>query len=195
MHSEEEKTVSQWLRETRKGFIRIAVLILLSRKPYYGYEMMTEIKDRTLGFWRPTPGGIYPILQSLEKSGYIQGEWIFQKNRKRKMYKITEAGKTVLERAIARQSQIASSMRSLFNELIKEVLNVEVKSLPMPRIPNFFSVFLEDRKEKTEDVSTILEEKRTQIKSMIKELNKELESINKRLAQLERHNHTHVKET
>ncbi len=193
MHSEEERTASHWLKETQKGFIRIAVLILLSKKPQHGYELMKEIKYRTMGFWKPTPGGIYPILKSLEKSGYIQGEWTFQKNRKRKTYRITETGKTVLERAIAKESQIANSMKGLFAELIKEVLDVKVKSTPMPLFPHFFSAFLEDRKEKPRDVSQILEERRKQIESMIEELNKELESLNERLAHLEKHDHTHAK--
>ena len=62
MYSEEEKAAAHWLKETQKGYIRIAVLILLSKKPYHGYEIMREIKERTMGFWRPTAGGIYPIL-------------------------------------------------------------------------------------------------------------------------------------
>jgi hypothetical protein len=49
MISEEEKTAAHWLKETQKGYIRIAVLILLSKKPYHGYEIMREIKERTGG--------------------------------------------------------------------------------------------------------------------------------------------------
>ena len=50
MQSQEEITVGHWLKETQKGYIRIAALILLSKKPHHGYELMKEIKVRTKGF-------------------------------------------------------------------------------------------------------------------------------------------------
>ncbi len=185
MWLEEEKTAANWLKETQKGYIRIAVLILLSKKPYHGYEIMREIKERTMGFWRPTAGGIYPILRNLEDSRYIEGKWDLQKKRKRKIYRITEAGKQVLERSLAKENQIANSMSGLFAEFLKDVLDVE-KPFSMPRIPNLFSVFLEERKEKPEDTVNVLESKRKQIEKMTKELQKELAAINKRIIQLER---------
>ena len=184
MLSEEEKTPASWLKETQKGYLRIVVLILLSKRPYYGYGIMKEIKERTMGFWRPTAGGIYPILQDLEKSGYIEGEWDFQKKRKRKTYRIGEEGKQVLKRALAKENQIFNSMNALFQEYMKDVLEVEMTQISIPRRPPLFSAFLEEGKEKPEDAINILESKRTQIENMIKELQKELESINKRLVQL-----------
>lgn len=185
MQSKEEITAGHWLKETQKGYIRIAVLILLSKKPHHGYEIMREIKERTMGFWRPTAGGIYPILRNLEDSRYIEGKWDLQKKRKRKIFRITQAGKQILERSLAKESQIANSMSGLFTEFIKDVLDVE-KPFSMPRIPNLFSVFLEERKEKPEDTMNVLESKRKQIEKMTKELQKELAAINKRIAQLER---------
>ena len=185
MQSQEETTAGHWLKETQKGYIRIAVLILLSKKPYHGYEIMREIKERTMGFWRPTAGGIYPILRNLEDSKYIEGKWDLQKKRKRKIFRITEAGKQVLKRSLAKESQIANSMSGLFTEFMKDVLDLE-KPVSMPRIPNLFSVFLEERKEKPEDTMNVLDSKRKQIERMIKELQKELAAIHKRIAQLER---------
>ena len=185
MNSQEEITAGHWLKETQKGYIRIAVLILLSKKPHHGYEIMREIKERTMGFWRPTAGGIYPILRNLEDSKYIEGKWDLQKKRKRKIFRISEAGKQVLKRSLAKESQIANSMSGLFTEFMKDVLDLE-KPVSMPRIPNLISVFLEERKEKPEDTMNVLDSKRKQIARMIKELQKELAAIHKRIAQLER---------
>ena len=50
MLAEEEKVSAHWLKETQKGYICIAVLILLSKKPCHGYEIMKEIRERTMGF-------------------------------------------------------------------------------------------------------------------------------------------------
>ena len=93
MHPEhEKKTVEKWLKESQKGYTRIALLMLLNEKPFHGYEMMKEVEDRTECFWKPTAGGIYPMLQSLEKAGYITGEWGPEK-RKRKI-RLDRAGPT-----------------------------------------------------------------------------------------------------
>jgi DNA-binding PadR family transcriptional regulator len=185
MNSREDKAAAHWLMETQKGYLRIVVLILLNRKPHYGYEMMKEIKERTMGFWRPTPGGIYPILQNLEKSEYIQGEWNSQMRRKRKTYAITKAGEVVLERALAKESQIAESMSGLLGEFMKDVLDVEMNAFSMPRRPPFFSVFLEEGAKQPEDMIKVLEGRREQIENMITELQKGLGTIEKRLVQLE----------
>jgi DNA-binding PadR family transcriptional regulator len=179
-HHHEEKTAAKWLKESQKGYMRIAFLILLSKKPCHGYEMMKEVEDKTEGFWKPTAGGVYPILQSLEQAGYIVGKWGPQK-RKRKIYHITESGKLILDRALLKHSQIAESMNSLFKEYARTVLEVEPTALPMPRVPNPFSPFLEEEpKSKLET----LEMKRNRIQHMIKMLQKELRTVDNRLAAL-----------
>jgi DNA-binding PadR family transcriptional regulator len=183
MCTKSEDAAAGWLKETRKGYLRIAVLTLLSRKPHHGYEIMKEIKEKTGGFWKPTAGGIYPILQSLEESGYIEGEWDPRQRRRRKTYRITETGRPILKQALARQNEIANNMGDLFREFMKDVL--DVKSAPNPPMPNLFSAFLEERKERPEDTVDVLEAKRSNIDIVIEDLQKEREAINKRLAKME----------
>lgn len=183
MHPQhEEKTVAKWLKESQKGYMRIALLILLSKKPCHGYEMMKEVEDRTEGFWKPTAGGIYPILQSLEKAGYIKGEWGPQK-RKRKIYHLTESGKLILDRALLKHSQIAESMNTLFEEYARAVLDLDPTALPLPRVPNPFLPFLE--KEPKSRLKA-LELKRNRIQHMIKMLQNELQTVDERLAALKK---------
>lgn len=178
----EDRTASQWIKESQKGYMRIAFLILLSKKPCHGYEMMKEVRERTEGFWKPTAGGVYPILQSLEKAGYIEGEWGPQK-RKRKIYKITESGKLILDRALLKQNQIAESMNILFKEYARDVLGLTSRDMKIPQIPNPFSPFLhEETKNKIES----LEIKNKQIQHMIKMLENEHQKIVKRLSKLKK---------
>jgi DNA-binding PadR family transcriptional regulator len=183
MHSHhEEETAAKWLKESQKGYTRIALLILLSEKSRHGYEMMKEVEDRTEGFWKPTAGGVYPILRSLEKAGYINGEWGPQK-RKRKIYSLTESGKLILDRALMKHSQIADSMNSLFEEYAKAVLDLDPKAVAMPRMPNPFSPFLEKNpKSKLE----ALEMKRKRMQHMIEMLQKELKTVDERLVMLKK---------
>jgi DNA-binding PadR family transcriptional regulator len=176
----EEKIATKWLKEAQKGYMRIAFLILLSKKPCHGYEMMKEVEYKTEGFWKPTAGGAYPTLRSLEKAGYIKGEWGPQK-RKRKIYHITASGKLILDRILLKQSQIADSMNSLFEEYIKTVFELEPKSVPFPRVPNPFAPFLE---EKPKSWLEALEMKRNRIQHMINMLQSELQTVDERLAAL-----------
>jgi DNA-binding PadR family transcriptional regulator len=178
----EEQTTSNWMKEAQKGYIRIAVLILLNKKPSHGYEIMKEIKDRTKGFWRPTAGGVYPILRSLEQASYIKGEWRTHKNRKIKSYRITEKGKLILKHAMIKQSEIANNINSLFEEFARNVLNVEPKMFPMPTMPAPFSPFLEEENEKAEEDIKKLEEQRNHVRHTISMLQERLQLINKKIA-------------
>jgi DNA-binding PadR family transcriptional regulator len=183
MHAEEK--AKGWLKETQKGYIRIAVLILLNKQPHHGYEMMKAVEERTQGFWRPTAGGVYPILQDLENSGYINGEWETETKRKRKIYSITPEGKKVLEHTLAKESKLVSTMIDLFKEYMKNVLDVEVNNdqfLPKPP----FALFLEEGKGKPEDTKKILEHKKAHIEDMLEKLQEDLAQINKQLLQMEK---------
>lgn len=184
MQKDEETAASNWLKETQKGYIRIATLVLLSKKPHHGYEIMKEIKERTRGFWKPTAGGMYPILKDLQESGYIQGEWDAKTRRRKKTYKITKAGRTVLRRALAKENQLAATMRDLFQEYMKGVLEVDTQPDLKLRIPRPLSELLRETDEKKEDTIRRLEEQRRQIQGMIKKLQKELGTIKKRLRTL-----------
>jgi len=183
MHiDDDEKTTANWVKEAQKGYIRVAALIILNKKPAHGYEIMKEIKDKTKGFWKPTAGGVYPILRDLEKAEYIKGEWSTQKNRKIKVYKITDTGEAILKRAITKQSELANNMNTMFREFARDVLNMEPETLPMPVLPTPFSAFLEEKNQESKEDTKNLERKRTHLKTTIKMLQKELQTTNKKLA-------------
>jgi DNA-binding PadR family transcriptional regulator len=184
MQQAEETAASNWLKETQKGYIRIATLILLSKKSHHGYEIMKETKERTRGFWKPTAGGIYPILKDLQESGYIQGEWDAKTRRRKKIYIITESGRAVLRRALAKESQLAANMRNLFEEYTKGVLEVDARPDLTLRIPLPLSELLRETDEKEEDTIRRLEEQRRQIQGMIKQLQKKLGTTKKRIRTL-----------
>lgn len=184
---DQEKTTGNWAKEAQKGYIRVASLIILNKRPAHGYEIMKEIKDKTKGFWKPTAGGVYPILKDLEKAGYIVGDWSTQKNRKIKVYKITEIGETILKRAIVKQSELANNMNSLFQEFARDVLNMEPETLPMPVMPSPFSAFLEENKHKSKEDLKSLKQRQTRLKDRLAMLQKELEATTKKIAKLKQH--------
>jgi DNA-binding PadR family transcriptional regulator len=182
MHAEEK--AAGWLKETQKGYIRIAVLILLNRKPHHGYEMMKALEERTNGFWKPTAGGIYPILQDLENSQYIKGEWDCDTKRKRKTYAITPEGKRVLEHTLAKENRLFNTIADLLKEYMKDVLDIEVNNAQLPKTP--LALFLEEDKCNPADTKKVLENKRTHIEAIIKKLQENIEQINKQLTKIEK---------
>jgi DNA-binding PadR family transcriptional regulator len=177
-----DKTAANWMKEAQKGYIRIGVLILLNKKPSHGYEIMSEIKNRTGGFWKPTAGGVYPILRDLEKTGYIKGEWHKQNKRNVKTYRITEKGKIILKNAVIKQNEIANNINTLFQEFARDVLNMESGRGAMPVMPNLFAAFLEEETRKTTDIEE-LENQRRQLKQHVRMMQEKLTSIEKELAE------------
>jgi DNA-binding PadR family transcriptional regulator len=49
----------------RRGALLAAVLTLLDERPMHGYELITELEDRSEGRWRPSPGAMYPALKKM----------------------------------------------------------------------------------------------------------------------------------
>jgi DNA-binding PadR family transcriptional regulator len=71
--------------------VRSAVLILLAERPMHGYEMIQEISERSHGWWRPSPGSVYPTLQLLADEGLVTTDQDNQSGKR--LYALTETGK------------------------------------------------------------------------------------------------------
>lgn len=71
-----------------KGDVRAAVLSLLAEQPMHGYQIISEIEQRSGGSWKPSAGSVYPTLQLLADEGLISAE----ESNGRKTYSLTDAG-------------------------------------------------------------------------------------------------------
>jgi DNA-binding PadR family transcriptional regulator len=190
MTDSEDKTTANWMKEAQKGYIRMGVLILLNKKPSHGYEIMKEINSRTKGFWQPTAGGVYPILRNLEKSGYIKGQWETQKNRRLKVYKITQSGELILRHAIVKQTEIFNNIGVLFREFSRDVLHVEADG-SMPIIPSPFQAFLDE--EGAEQTLKQLEHQRKHVYETVKAMRDKLKMLDQRIAEIKKEEKTNSK--
>jgi len=77
---------SEFLYHKRGAGLRLWVMALLSKSPKNGAELMDEIERMTLGFWRPSPGSMYPLLEQLSEEGLVS-------KRQDGKYELTEKGK------------------------------------------------------------------------------------------------------
>lgn len=71
-----------------RGFLKAYLLVLLRKKPVHGYALIKGVHEKT-GFWKPSPGAIYPLLNSLVREGYIEAS---PDSNRRKVYKLTKKG-------------------------------------------------------------------------------------------------------
>jgi len=76
-----------------RGDVRAAILALLQEGPRNGYQIMSEIEERSGGAWRPSPGAVYPALQQLADEGLIAGE----ESAGRRTFTLTDAGRQYIE--------------------------------------------------------------------------------------------------
>ncbi len=56
----------------KKRGLRTWVLLMLRQSAKTGAEIMDEMESMSQGWWRPSPGSIYPLLEELVKEGLVQ---------------------------------------------------------------------------------------------------------------------------
>jgi len=101
--------------ELSKTLNELLVLSAIKKGKIHGYQISKEIEIESEGYFRVTPGTLYPILKMFEEKGLLEGEWEESKsNRKRRFYSITEKGE---EELIFR----AKNWRKFFTNLFSTV--------------------------------------------------------------------------
>lgn len=73
----------------KRGDVRAGILALLAEEPRNGYQIIQELKSRSGGVWRASPGSVYPALQQLEDEGLVRTVEVSG----RKAYELTDAGR------------------------------------------------------------------------------------------------------
>jgi len=55
----------------RKRGLRNWVIMILRRQPRNGAEIMDDMEVMTHGWWRPSPGSVYPLLDEMVREGTL----------------------------------------------------------------------------------------------------------------------------
>src|SRR2546430_7211590 len=83
-----------------------AILALVASRPQSGYDIARQMKSPLGYFWQAKHSQIYPELARMQKSGLVAFTEVEQKTRPaRKVYSVTDAGKTALTEWIAAPPQ------------------------------------------------------------------------------------------
>ena len=112
----------RWMMHRKRG-LRMAIVTMLASSPKNGVELMDEIERMTQGWWRPSPGSVYPVLEQLTNEGMV-------KKRADGRYELTEKASDELEgsfghafgrreRSIDEMFDEVSGMVSYMEDLVK----------------------------------------------------------------------------
>jgi len=159
-----------------RGFLESYILMLLREEPLYGYKIMKKIREKTK-FWEPSPGSIYPALQSLVKKGLVKKIVDGKKKRyvlTKKGLKLSEKIKNFEEVMREKTSQILSDILDVDREEIKKFLE-EIKKKHKENPLSFYihSMFnllfkILDRPEKCLEAIKILKETNYKLRKLAK---------------------------
>ena len=114
------------MRTMNRGFLRLYLLKLIGEAPtgISGYSLMKRIEEDT-GFWRPSPGSIYPLLAALEEAGWID----HRVEKDKKVYSLTAKGRDGLARAHAAKEEAMEGVRRsirVLGELFGQEMEAEL---------------------------------------------------------------------
>lgn len=97
----------------KKGVLELCVLVLLTKRDYYGYELVEKISQSI----EITEGTIYPLLKRLKDDGYVSTYQVESASgATRKYYKVTEIGKKRTDSSSKEWSEFVKNVNNLLFE-------------------------------------------------------------------------------
>ncbi len=148
----------------QKGDLKYIILDLIKDKPRYGYEVIRSLEENSHGFYKPSPGSVYPTLQMLEEMGYA----VSKERDGKKIYEITQEGQDFLKEQSDVTDHLKSHMKRHWNpdnfETIGRIIGdvSKIKRLLRSRIRNI-------SKEKLKQISGIISNTRQEIEKIVEE--------------------------
>lgn len=72
------------------------ILATVAQEPAHGYVILQRLRERSSGAFDLAEGTIYPALHRLERDGLLSSSWAMEAGRRRRVYRITRAGRSTL---------------------------------------------------------------------------------------------------
>lgn len=89
--------IEEWKSQIKRGTLEYCILLMLSKKTYYGYEILQELSKYPIITTKEST--IYPLLRRLLKEEYLSSSW--QETTEglppRKYYSLTASGEQYLK--------------------------------------------------------------------------------------------------
>ena len=110
--------IEKYERQMKKGVLDMLILRLLEYGSKYGYQMISELREKSGGAFSLKEGTLYPVLYRLEEKRYVESYWQEASERQipRKYYRITAAGRDALAEIAASWEKIAAGISCIMEE-------------------------------------------------------------------------------
>jgi transcriptional regulator len=96
-------TPSKAQRDLFPGALEMMILQSLQVRPMHGYALVQYIKQRSDTLLEVEEGSLYPALQRMLKSEWVEAEWqTSATNRRVRTYSITTKGEKHLQEEVSR---------------------------------------------------------------------------------------------
>lgn len=107
-------------QQMKKGVLEMLVLKQLEKEEKYGYQLISQLRDKSSEMFTLKEGTLYPILYRLEDDGLVVSRWSQPEGREvsRKYYAITEEGKEGLKEL--------KTLWKRFSKQVSEIMEDEV---------------------------------------------------------------------
>jgi PadR family transcriptional regulator PadR len=105
----------RWESQVKKGILEFIILLLLSKKELYGYELIVEMKNHTN--YDIAEGTIYPLLNRLKADGLITSHWQeMESGIPRKYYTLNKEGVKVLGEMKLYWNELSTNIQQLLKK-------------------------------------------------------------------------------
>ncbi|BGE81448.1 PadR family transcriptional regulator [Staphylococcus petrasii] len=147
----------------KKGNLQFVILKMLEEESRHGYQIIKDLEERFKGFYSPSPGSVYPILQMLEDREFVS----ISKEGNKKIYTITDEGKQFLKENVDQDE---------FTQRLEKFKNVDFEQMKASReqLQEVFHGFMKASQSALQD-----EEKKKELDALIEETKEKLEKIYK----------------
>ncbi|MGV3041606.1 PadR family transcriptional regulator [Staphylococcus rostri] len=141
----------------KKGNLQFVILQMIAQEPRHGYQIIKDLGERFKGFYSPSPGSVYPILQMLEDREFVS----ISKHGNKKIYSITDEGKQFLSEHAdhdvfkQRQEQFKNvdfeqmnAAREQVQEVFRGFMKASKQALHDPEMKKELDALIEETKQK-----------------------------------------------
>lgn len=100
-------------KEIMKGYVEILILLFISKKDTYGYEIVKDLNKMSDNLYSMKEGTLYPALKRLEIKEFIKSYWgNFDEFGRRKYYCITNLGHKELNEKLNELEKLYTLVKS-----------------------------------------------------------------------------------
>jgi PadR family transcriptional regulator PadR len=93
-----------------RGHLDRLLLAVLAGSPGHGYELSRRLTARSGGRLEVPEGSLYPALHRLERGGLVVSAWSDGEGRRRRVYRLSAAGRRAVARSRAEWLEFSSAV-------------------------------------------------------------------------------------